>query len=132
MKTWWACYPLTLEQILPESFLPLLDQTSLFPQEDGEVAEVLCVAVAESPHGGYWTLNTSGCHSAAAVSLSSVLEPPTSIPLKYYLSSKACQGILRRAAKRGKSLPPILEQALMRQANPQDSARPEASDTSTT
>ena len=31
---------------------------------------------------------------------------------KYYLSAKACQGILRRAQKRGKILPPMLKQAL--------------------
>ena len=31
---------------------------------------------------------------------------------KYYLSAKACQGILRRAERRGKKLPPMLKQAL--------------------
>ena len=36
---------------------------------------------------------------------------------KYYLSSKACEGILRRAEKKGKPLPEILKQALMRQMN---------------
>ena len=85
---------------------------SLFPPENGRAAEVSCVVVAESPRGGYWTLSTSGYRSAAAVSLSSVLVTPASIPPKYYLSSKACQGILRRAEKRGKALPPILETAL--------------------
>ena len=35
---------------------------------------------------------------------------------KYYLSAKACQGILRRAEKRGKVLPPILKEALERQS----------------
>lgn len=35
---------------------------------------------------------------------------------KYNLSPKACQGILRRAEKRGKVLPPMLDQALRRQA----------------
>jgi hypothetical protein len=35
---------------------------------------------------------------------------------KYFLSAKACQGILRRAAKRGKELPPMLKEALIRQA----------------
>ena len=37
---------------------------------------------------------------------------------KYCLSAKACAGILRRAEKRGKKLPEILEQALRRQAGP--------------
>lgn len=42
--------------------------------------------------------------------LSQILED---CPLpKYSLSAKACQGILRRAEKRGKELPPELEKAL--------------------
>jgi DNA (cytosine-5)-methyltransferase 1 len=36
---------------------------------------------------------------------------------KYYLSARACQGILRRAEKRGKTLPPMLKAALEKQAN---------------
>ena len=36
---------------------------------------------------------------------------------KYYLSARACQGILRRAESRGKTLPPMLEYALRKQAN---------------
>lgn len=32
---------------------------------------------------------------------------------KYYLSEKACKGILRRAERRGKDLPPMLRQALL-------------------
>jgi hypothetical protein len=116
MKTWLGCYPQIKERTLLESSLLLSDHPSLFPPEDGEAAVVSCVVVAESPRGGYWMLNTSGCHSADAVSLSSVLEPEASIPPKYYLSSKACQGILRRADKRGKALPPVLEQALRARA----------------
>ncbi|MDD3881907.1 MAG: DNA cytosine methyltransferase [Eubacteriales bacterium] len=42
--------------------------------------------------------------------LSQILE--ANAPLKYYLSAKACQGILRRAERRGKELPSILRQAL--------------------
>lgn len=34
---------------------------------------------------------------------------------KYTLSSKACAGILRRAEKRGKELPPVLKEALENQ-----------------
>ncbi len=46
--------------------------------------------------------------------LSQILE--VNVPLKYYLSQKACQGILRRAGSRGKELPPMLKQALEMQA----------------
>ena len=39
-------------------------------------------------------------------------------PPKYYLSEKACQGILNRAEKRGKALPEPLRKALENQAKP--------------
>ena len=35
---------------------------------------------------------------------------------QYYLSQRACLGILRRAAARGKKLPPLLKKALEQQA----------------
>ena len=47
--------------------------------------------------------------------LSQILEEET-LP-KYYLSKKACQGILNRANKRGKQLPEVLEKALRDQIN---------------
>jgi DNA (cytosine-5)-methyltransferase 1 len=37
-------------------------------------------------------------------------------PEKYYLSKAACQGILRRAKAKGKTLQTMLEQALIKQA----------------
>ena len=46
--------------------------------------------------------------------LSQILQ--ASVPRKYYLSPKACRGILRRASARGKELPEILQKALERQA----------------
>ena len=48
-------------------------------------------------------------------SLSQILQ--AGVPDKYYLSPKACQGILRRASVRGKELPEILRLALERQAS---------------
>ena len=51
----------------------------------------------------------------AASSLSQILQ--AGVPDKYYLSPKACQGILRRASVRGKELPEILRLALERQAS---------------
>jgi hypothetical protein len=108
---WSECYPQTKGQTLPESYQPSWAQPSLFPQTAGE-GQVWQLDLPESPHGARWTLNTSGYHNAAAVSLSSVLEAEASIPPKYYLSPKACQGILRRAKNRDKELPPMLEEAL--------------------
>jgi hypothetical protein len=40
------------------------------------------------------------------------------VPQRYYLSAKACQGILRRAEKRGKALPDALKVALESVAGP--------------
>jgi hypothetical protein len=45
------------------------------------------------------------------VSLSQVLEIGP-VPQRYFLSEKACSGILRRAEKRGKQLPEALRSAL--------------------
>jgi hypothetical protein len=42
--------------------------------------------------------------------LSSILEE--NVPEKYYLSARACEGILRRAERRGKQLPQMLKEAL--------------------
>ena len=51
---------------------------------------------------------------AAVSSLSQILLG--TVPQKYYLSAKACRGILRRSAERGKTLPPQLESAVRMQA----------------
>jgi hypothetical protein len=61
---------------------------------------------------GFLTLNSSEHHSDAAVcSLSDTLETGA-VPQRFFLSAKACQGILRRAEKRNKKLPPLLRAAL--------------------
>ena len=50
--------------------------------------------------------------SAVAVcSLSDILETGD-VPQRFFLTAKACQGILRRADKRGKALPEVLSAAL--------------------
>ena len=48
---------------------------------------------------------------AVASSLSDILETGD-VPQRYFLSAKACRGILRRAGKRGKELPEALALAL--------------------
>ena len=66
-------------------------------------------------HGAYSTHSFGESPSVAAVSrLSQILEDTPH--RKYYLSAKACAGMLRRAEKRGKELPPKLKWALVRQA----------------
>jgi len=75
-----------------------------------------------------WTLNGAehtGIHvpsrsadaesSLLVASLSDVLEIGT-VPPRFSLSPKACSGILRRAERRGKALPPMLKVALEQSA----------------
>jgi hypothetical protein len=81
-------------------------------QGEGGRTVVLCLVPKEQSRGASSTPNTSAWPNDASVcSLSQVLETG-SIPPKYFLSGKACAGILRRAALRGKTLPPLLESAL--------------------
>lgn len=63
---------------------------------------------------GSWTLSTSEFHNdAVASSLLDVLEE-TGVRLQAYcLSAKACEGLLRRAERRGRTLPEPLRQALL-------------------
>jgi hypothetical protein len=75
----------------------------------------------ESSHPGLTTTASRGgfsMHSisespndAVASSLSGILETGD-LPQRFFLSERACAGILRRAEKRGKTLPPALEHAL--------------------
>jgi hypothetical protein len=72
---------------------------------------------------GCWTLSTSEWNHILApslkdegvCSLSDILETGD-VPRRYFLSAKACLGILRRAEKRGKDLPPALLRALQQVA----------------
>ena len=70
--------------------------------------------VTPSP-GECLTLNTSEYPKEENESfLSQILE--ANAPEKYYLSQRACLGILRRASERGKELPDVLKRALEKQA----------------
>jgi len=75
--------------------------------------------------GRYWTRSTSESRSAAAAcSLSQVLE--AEVPSKFYLSARAAAGILRRAERRGKTLPEPLGSLLRAVAErpPDETASP--------
>lgn len=63
-------------------------------------------------HGECWTPNTGESpKDAVESSLSAILQE--NAPEKYFLSARACEGILRRAERRGKKLPPMLWEALV-------------------
>ncbi|MEG1516604.1 MAG: hypothetical protein RSD95_17080, partial [Clostridia bacterium] len=75
-----------------------------------------CWAIITPSRGVFSTLRRVGeSHKDGGVYLlSSILMD--NVPERFSLSPKACQGILRRAAKRGKELPGVLKVALEKQA----------------
>ena len=124
-----SCSPLALLQrgIGPAGWSGRTSPVSCHPTEDGILV----------PSSGCWgnsgmgspteflTLNTSE-HAAslglshnrdAVCSLSDILETGD-VPQRFFLTAKACQGILRRAEKRGKKLPEALNAALKAVASP--------------
>lgn len=83
---------------------------------DGQMREWQnCLSVKS--HGASSMLNIGESPNVAVESsLSRILQPTEDVRAKYYLSQKACLGILRRAKARGKALPKELKEALERQA----------------
>ena len=83
--------------------------------QKGEISRPSSEGWASSGMGGptaCLTLNTSEWPSDAAVcSLSDTLETGP-VPRRFYLSSRACAGILRRSVRQGLALPERLRQAL--------------------
>ena len=93
---------------------------------EGETSRTLSVRLGNAGillPTGLWTLNTcewTGCpeqfpRDAGVCGLSDILETVGEHLRKYCLSLKACAGILRRAASRGKDLPERLAAALKAQ-----------------
>jgi len=110
-RTSLACSLPTTATISPSFFGPS-PATILQSLRVAGVIPAFVSGPSEPARGGFLTLNTQEFHSAAvASSLSEILETGPA-PSKYYLSPRACQGILRRAKRRGKSLPPSLQAAL--------------------
>lgn len=112
--TWPSSFAALLNAYAPAGLSGKMSPASCHREEDGTLV----------PSSGRWkssgmvsrteclTLSTSEWPSAAVVcSLSDTLETGA-VPQRFYLSATACQGILRRAAKRGKTLPKLLQKAL--------------------
>lgn len=103
------CHPTTEPTLLPccgasQAHIPGC------PMEDGTTPE-LSSGRNGGLSGGCLTLNgLEWPNDAAVCSLSAVLEPI--VAPKYFLSPRACQGILNRSVRRGKKLPEHLEEAL--------------------
>ena len=75
-------------------------------------------------HIGCLTLSISEFPNDADVCLLSDVLETGNLPQKFYLSPTACQGIIRRAEKRGKELPPILKEALHMVAQTENAQTP--------
>lgn len=68
-----------------------------------------CLTLSTSEHAASPMLSPS---ADAVCSLSDILETGA-VPQRFFLTAKACQGILRRAENRGKELPAVLSSALL-------------------
>ncbi len=93
-KTSRVFFPPIEGKTLPSSFRPW--PTSGFRTSRGEWS---------TPSASEYPKDADGCSLWAVLELENV-------PRKYYLSPKACRGVLRRAERRGKALPEPLARAL--------------------
>ena len=98
----WKNLPGSQKQIL--AFLDLR-------KESGQRQDIL-PEITSALHGGPLMLQVGEFPREEIESRSSwILED--NVPQRYYLSARACEGILSRASRRGKALPEILRTALM-------------------
>ena len=118
-----SCSPIlpSLDAISPVGWFGKTSPASCLPTKEGTLeplsegwknagimrpGECLTLSMSE------WTgIDGLSLNDAGVCSLSDILETGD-VPQRYYLSAKACRGILRRAEKRGKTLPPQLARAL--------------------
>lgn len=111
-----SCSPILplLNAISPDGWFGRTSPAYCHPTKDG-ILEPSSRRWGKSGMGSpteCWTLNTTEWPSDAVVcSLLDTLETGD-VPQRFFLSAKACQGILRRAEKRGKKLPSALQRAL--------------------
>lgn len=95
----------TSQEPCPPTMDEILEQSSVKWLKQGRVSKsTLCWTRS--------TLESPNVDVEFSLRLASLLQPPSDVPTRYYLSAKACEGILRRADRRGKILPMKLQQAL--------------------
>lgn len=96
--------PTASSRMFQGSFLPMMDETSGLSSQGYDQCGLLSA-------GGCWTADFSESPSDGVEStLSAVLQKTVSA--RFFLSGKAARGILKRAAKRGRTLPTRLQRAL--------------------
>ena len=123
-KTFLVSCPAGPEKILPASYRCCAGGKSVSLSAGGESAESSRLLLdALDWLGEYLTLNIpewpnflAQSRSEGDVSSLSDILVRGSIPQRYYLTAKCAEGILRRAERRGKPLPPVLKEALIRQS----------------
>lgn len=115
-----ASFRTTRDEALERFWDCSLDSESKSQAKDGSLRDLSKATKAHTAsHGACLTLSLSEWTALpeqfpsddGVCSLSDILETGD-VPQQYYLSAKACRGILRRAEKRGKELPPQLAAAL--------------------
>ena len=122
-KTFPVSFQALGERILPASYRCSADGKSKSPETDGENAgSSLPPPDVSDWRGAYLTLNIpefpnfrGQSRSDGDVSSLSDILVRGNIPSKYYLTKKCAAGILHRAERRGRPLPPVLKAALLRQ-----------------
>lgn len=113
--------PVTKERTSDASSRPsAISQNKVSPflllRKDGGLMQEASWEMVSPWHGGSLIYSTSEQPRSllrrgdGGFTLSQILEE--SVPEKYCLSAKACNGILQRASKRGKTLPTLLLEAL--------------------
>ena len=117
-----ATWPSTMQGLLQMLSQPgsstKTSQVSCHQMEDGtwEPSSQRWGTSGMASPGECWTLNSlEWPNAAAAFSLSDTLQEIGDVPQRFYLSQKACRGILRRAERRG-GLAQILRTALSQTA----------------
>lgn len=112
---WPSDFPKLLNTLAPDGLSGRMSPESCQAGEEG----ILVPSLGRWSNSGMacvgecWTLNTSESHKGEEESLLSDILETGEIPQRFFLSKKACEGILRRAEKRGKELPEQLEMALI-------------------
>jgi len=114
VATWPSSTLELLSDLCPGGLSGKMSPASFQATEDGTLAPSSGRWLKSGIHsrGESWMRNFLECPNAAVESsLSDILETGD-VPQRYFLSPKACAGILRRARARKKSLPLLLEEAL--------------------
>lgn len=136
VKDWLATDPdcsssslVSLRRLLPVGWWSRTSPVCSRPTTDGtwDPSSGLSLNAGMAWRGGAMTLNSEvSRRGAAESSLSDILESPGPHLQKYCLTPKASVGILRRARKRGRGMPKLLEAALLQIAGESETEMPEA------